>query len=205
MKSAGVPVVQSFDCLPLHIKRIYERPEEAAGSIVIAGSVAWKFAGIKAFSSYIKHMHHLGYEVRVLTGAKALPAPDDCDFVKTLLQNCPVGWKPVEARSMKMWLDTIACSRLLVSGRFHHTIAAAVLGKPFILLESNTPKNEGIARIFGSCWPLSYKDKDLLSLMIEQSEKVLSGEYAGQKDMCYPLVDSLCELAEKNFIGLESL
>jgi polysaccharide pyruvyl transferase WcaK-like protein len=35
---------------------------------------------------------------------------------------------------MEIWLDTIASASLVVSGRFHHTIAAAVLGIPFIII-----------------------------------------------------------------------
>ena len=205
MRSAGLPVEQSFDCLPLYINRNYQEHPGATNRIIIAGSVAWKHAGMEAFSSFIKYMDSLGYDIRVLTGANALSSSDDKEFVKALYQECPHGWKGIEAKSMEIWLDTIADAGLLISGRFHHTIAAAVLGTPFILLESNTPKNEGIARIFDSSPPLSYRSQDLLPLMIERSEKALASRDTGQKNEHRLLVDTLCKLAKRNFIGVESL
>ena len=37
----------------------------------------------------------------------------------------------------------------LVSGRFHYSIAAAWLGTPFIALDSNTPKMDGLMQTLG--------------------------------------------------------
>jgi tetratricopeptide (TPR) repeat protein/polysaccharide pyruvyl transferase WcaK-like protein len=205
MCRAGLPGTLSFDCLPLYITKNYKnRAERKTKQIVIAGSVAWHHAGITTFPLYIRRMNRLGFEISVLTGASSLPASDDEEFLKVLSHHCPKGWTNVKAESMEIWLDTIAGASLLVSGRFHHTIAAAALGTPFILLESNTPKNSGLAKVLNSPGPLPYDTPDLAMQLLKQTQSVLNNpiEPSGNR---ISLVNMLCELAKKNFTALESI
>ena len=201
---SGIPVHQSFDCLPLYISENYSCGHEREGNrIVLAGPVAWKQAGIDKFSEYVRGMARFGFEVVVLTGAAAFPALDDEEFVKELHEKCPAGWKHSDAHSMEEWLDCIATAGLLVSGRFHHAIAAAVLGTPFILLESNTPKNSGIARVLETEEPIRLKDHAFVSKLKERTMDVLHQPAAPQRNDV--LVDRLCAGARENFHGLKEL
>jgi glycosyltransferase involved in cell wall biosynthesis len=45
------------------------------------------------------------------------------------------------------WLDEIRSARLLVSGRFHHTIAAFMLDTPFFAFKTDTKKMEGMLSV----------------------------------------------------------
>ena len=55
LRRAGIPVHRSFDCLPLYITANYSGSGTRMNNrIVIAGSVAWKYAGIGIFSEYIR-------------------------------------------------------------------------------------------------------------------------------------------------------
>jgi tetratricopeptide (TPR) repeat protein/polysaccharide pyruvyl transferase WcaK-like protein len=202
---AGLRGTLSFDCLPLYITRNYKyQGERNMKKIVIAGSVAWHHAGTATFPLYIRRMNRLGFEISVLTGASSLPASDDEEFLKMLSHYCPKGWKNVKAESIEIWLDTIARASLLVSGRFHHTIAAAVLGTPFILLESNTPKNSGLAKVLNSPEPLPYDTPDLVMQLLKRTQSILDNPLEPGSNHI-SLVNTLCELAKKNFTALESI
>ncbi len=62
----------------------------------------------------------------------------------------------IDTPSALAWLQTIATARILISGRFHHTIAAAVLGTPSVTFSSNTPKIEEIRQTLGLEPPLAF-------------------------------------------------
>ena len=121
---------------------------------------------------------------------------------KDLLQHCSGDWEIIEANSIKKWLDTIYQASLLVSGRFHYTIAAAVMGTPFILLESNTPKNAGLAKSLGAPPPLSYRSHDLLIQLLDRTGYVLSQASLKPQYEHDAMASNLCALAKKNFMGL---
>ena len=81
---------------------------------------------------------------------------------------------------------------ILVSGRFHHTIAAACLGTNFIVLNSNTPKIDGLLQAIGNTQNIiHYNDIDLLSTLLKLSKKK-------QHKMKISL-DQLCDKAMQNF------
>ena len=148
-------------------------------------------------------MLQLGYEVTVLTGASAFPAPDDEEFVSALSQECPGGWALLRAESMNEWLDTLASAGLFVSGRFHHTIAAAVLDTPFILLDSNTPKNRGLAEMLDVEVPIQLNDDTALLQMLERTKAIIESGEKGGKERNTFLGERLCALARENFAGLK--
>lgn len=99
--------------------------------------------------------------------------------------------------SLKDWLTTIAEARLLVSGRFHHSIAAAFLGTPFVVLESNTPKNTALCRELGLAPPLSWAAEDLCDVLIDHGEHAMNSTRISND-----VLDSLRNRAESNFDGL---
>jgi polysaccharide pyruvyl transferase WcaK-like protein len=205
MRKAGLSAHQSFDCLPLYITANYScNCEGGRNRIVLAPPVAWKHAGIESFSGYIREMSLAGHEISVLTGAAAFPASDDEEFLKSLSADCPDGWINTKAGSMREWLDCIATARLLVSGRFHHAIAAAVLNTPFILLDSNTPKNRGISEVMKAPPPIQLQDGELLQKMLDLSSEVLGRNESRNRDNA-SIVKQLCALAMENFRGLEEI
>ena len=95
------------------------------------------------------------------------------------------------------WLDCIGRARQLVSGRFHHSIAAAFLGTPFVLMESNTPKNQALAKIFKMAPPLSYNDAEFRSRLEERTAVALDSTPQPEE-----LLTQLAKRAKNNFGGL---
>lgn len=202
LQALGVAVTQSFDCLPLYLARHYPTPAKRRPDLVtVAGSVAWTNAALVALRRHLEELVSQGLKVRVLTGAKAYPAADDQAFVTALARSAAEGWEVVEARSVEAWLDAIAEARLFVSGRFHHSIAAACLGTPFVALNSTTPKVEALMQMLGGEPPLSFADPRLADALAERTHAVLDAPLA--EEATGAVLDRLVELARTNFAGLD--
>lgn len=146
----GIDAVQAFDCLPLFVQR--HPPVVQAASqrrVVMAGSVHLTGALLDMLVRIAEDLQAQGYALEVLVGANAYLAQDDVQFVTALHSRLRGRYRLVAATSEAEWLGTIAGADLLISGRFHHSIAAACLGTPFVVTASNTAKIDGLLRRLG--------------------------------------------------------
>ena len=206
VKALEVPCVQAFDCMPLFIAGRRSAWAEGSGwGVVFSGSVAWRKDTIPLLAAQIEEFLQQDIAVSVLVGAAAKPASDDKKFVAALRDAVPHGWELVDALSEDAWLRTIAGAALLISGRFHHTIAAACLGTPSIAFGSNTPKMEGMLALLNQAPPLDQSAENLAAQLKERIAQILAaganGDIGTGKAMC----DKLCGLARRNFEGLDAL
>jgi len=201
MRQMGIDAKLSFDCLPITINEDYT-PEKIASKkrIVVAGSISFDQEKISDLSKYMKHMKQKGFEIQVLTGAKAFPARDDVQFVEQLKRQDFNDWELINATSLNEWLDCINSASVFVSGRFHHSLAAIFLEIPCVLMESNTLKNTALAETFNFDRPLSYESDNLQDELIERTVKVM-----GSSPVNGRLLESTLERAEINFLGLKGL
>ena len=198
MQAIGVQnTILSFDCLPLYLRDHPLSDAPRGQTIVLAGSVAWKAQGIAALADYIATMGKQGYDIQVLTGAKAYPAPDDASFVKALEEAAPEGWTHVDATSMEQWLGTIQQAALMLSGRFHYTIAACMLGTPAVILGSNTPKNVALAEMANLPLPQDYTADNLAAMLRQHSEQAF-----GRAPISNEIKAKWQARAEQNFDGI---
>lgn len=172
----GIEATQSFDCLPLFVDERFERgPGAARNNVVIAGSVAWAAGDVvPRLGRFVEAMRDAGHPVEVLVGADSLMAGDDVQFVEALGQAMGGGLDLVAAGSELEWLSTIADAALLVSGRFHHSIAAAFVDTPFIVMESNTPKIAGLMEMLASNAFVSVAETDLAGALEKRARERLA-------------------------------
>lgn len=201
MHDIHVSSTLSFDCLPLYIKDHYSEPKKVeAKSVVIAGSVAFTESGALQLCQYIDHLNEMGFKINVLIGAAAFPSRDDESFVQFLKLHVQAPLNIITATSMHKWLDTINHATFLVSGRFHHSIAAFCLHTPFIALNSNTHKVHAICSLLEQEPPLLFSDPNLLDHLLARTEIILKAPTVdnGAK------IEEICRLAEKNFDGLKN-
>jgi polysaccharide pyruvyl transferase WcaK-like protein len=200
LAALGCASTLAFDCLPLYVAKHYrERTQRRRSGVVIAGSVAWRVEALPALGRLIALAHDRREPVSVLIGAQANQARDDQTFVAALRATVPTGWALVEAASMASWLDTLAGARLLVSGRFHHTIAAACVETPFIALCSNTPKMEAMLHMIGQPPPLGYDDPALAEMLVERASVLLE---RGEPPLSRDAIEQLEQLGRLNFSAL---
>lgn len=137
-----------FDSLPLFLER-HPVVCEKSDMVVISGSVAWSPASAAGLVELGYECERRGYTIVVLVGANGWMAPDDVGFASMALKHLGPRAQLVCAESEGQWLREIARAKLLVSGRFHHTIAAAFLGTPFLVGKTNTPKTLGALELMG--------------------------------------------------------
>lgn len=146
----GIRVTNGFDCLPLYVQAHGDTiRREATDHLLIAGSVAAGPAMLEACAQLAISARKAGLRPIFLFGANANLAADDRDFARLLTQATGGAIELCHATSEAEWLSAIASAKLLVSGRFHYSIAAACLGTPFIALDSNTPKMDGLMQMLG--------------------------------------------------------
>lgn len=200
LRALGIDATTAFDCLPLFVDSVPVHAERT-DSFVIAGSVAWTPAMVDQLVAAATLAQARGLAVKILVGANAYPAADDASFVKALLPRLSGDCELVHARTETAWLQTIAEARLLISGRFHHSIAAATLGTPLLIGESNTGKLDGLVEVLGLA-----------------PEQVRFGPGLPLPEQCAAMLDrpevglvvreqrsALLALARNNFLGLDRL
>jgi polysaccharide pyruvyl transferase WcaK-like protein len=199
----GLSVQDSFDCLPLFIETHADAIKVAKDNeIIIAGSVAITPKLIAAYGQLARSMREAGKRVSVLVGANASPAADDREFVKMLNAQAGDSFDVVSAGSTVEWLGRIASAELLISGRFHYSIAAACLQTPFIALDSNTPKMDGLAQRLMLNNRLQADAPDLEQQLISMAKNGL--QFPHKMTASVERVAELRDLARANFRALEA-
>lgn len=196
LEEMGVSATLSFDCMPITIASQFDVASlQPVRKVVLAGCVSLNSFMLEVYAYLIEMLNRQDVTVEVLIGAVANLAADDARFVTSLSKRCPAGWDLVAAKSLHEWLRCIGEAQLLISGRFHHTIAAVCLGTPFITFESNTPKVSGVFELLGQEPPLSSTDAQSFEKCLE----LLSVRF-GQRHDPGPILNALTALAQENFV-----
>lgn len=197
MDSLGVRSTQSFDCLPYYVTQALPQRKTRSNTLVVAGSVAFQATGLADLAKFMGEMRAKGYGLVVLTGARQFPAADDRKFVEALRAVLDGSWRHVDAASLEEWLETIGGASLLVSGRFHHSLAAFALKTPFVMMTSNTRKIVGLHKMLGLPEPLDYRIPRLSEALRASAEYALSEEFS-REVFRKNRVDSTIDLARRN-------
>ena len=184
----GIPCMESFDCsvIGLEAKKV---PKER--QVVVGASAAYASANLEAFLDAFRQLSLEGWDCCFIFGAPARPARDDQRFIA----ECAAlggGLRVKEPADAAEFVLEIGRSSLVVSGRFHYTIVAHCLRTPFVVLGTNTPKNEALCSALGSPAPISWSAADLGSRILRAAE-VAPAETSGG-----PSLSELCALARKN-------
>jgi polysaccharide pyruvyl transferase WcaK-like protein len=193
----GLAAVLSFDCLLLTAGRLLPKPPDKKRTLAIAGSALFLPVALPALVAFINKMQRAGYAPLVVSGAQAAPAGDEAQFVAALRTQDTQDWAFFEAGTLEDWMSAIGSAALLVSGRFHHSLAAYAMRTPFVMLNSNTPKMSALASMLGAPEPLRYDDPDLGSMLVHRADHALSGDFE-RTVFRDDRVHSLREMARKN-------
>lgn len=194
----GLEAHLAFDCLPLYLKRNYRPagPPARTRHIIIATSSSIYHEGLGPLASYLRSMMQQGYIPIALSGAAASPAVDELMFVDAMRQRLPE-LQHVAASSLHEWIHLLHSAAILVSGRFHYTIAAACLDTPCILFDGNTPKNIAISQDIGLPPPISYRIPDLEMQLHQRTRDAFANPPDGKR-----ILAQWSERGMKNFAAL---
>ncbi len=145
----GLNPVLSMDCLPAKIFNVNPTFQKKK-QIVLASRVAMTEEDMHAFSKQFSSIYPKDYKIIFLDhqGIK-YPAKNEKQLYDILKEYIPEILYE-KGISFEDWLKVIGESELLISGRFHHTIAALSLSTPYIAWSSNTPKIKGLHQDWGN-------------------------------------------------------
>lgn len=153
VSALGGKTALGFDCLPLFLQK--HRPElasEQKRKLVLGGSVSWSREMVSCFSTLAEWASTEGLAIEILSGAKALLAADEIGFVESMVRALDAKGVAHQLHfpiSEREWLSAIGGASLVVSGRFHYSVAAAFQRVPFMVAESNTNKISGLLADLG--------------------------------------------------------
>lgn len=207
--SLGIGAVQAFDLLPVFARHagITAESEERDPHLVVVGvGVNWNAALAKQYAQVLKKT--LPGPVRLVflnggpgqdTVAERLCLPAMAQIDPRIHSAAPfTGCLPTNHARCREWLRLIARAGLVVTGRFHHVVAALAFGTPVVALSSNTPKIEGVFKLLGfDQTVIDPRGKEFR----EQLEAALSGALAGRGQAVVTTADQqqrLCDLGMAN-------
>ena len=201
MTDYGTKAELSFDCLPITVTEDY-KPEilDKERNIVISGSVSFKQDRMKDLEKLMTHFSQKGYKIKILHGAKDLPAQDDQIFIQELQKVHFKKYEIVNANSLTQWLDCINSASVFVSGRFHHSLAAIYLETPCVMMESNTFKNVAIAETFNMPDPIQFSSDSFFEELLTRTEIAVSSEPVDAE-----LRKQMLARSEVNFMKIKEL
>lgn len=191
----GINCVQSFDSLPLSIKKVYDEitpPLITTPYICLSGAVNYKLSRSPIIARQLlkKFPNHTYI---YLVGSKEEGINHEEPRVYNSLKESLPNLQLFDAKSFNDWLSIIKHGELLLSGRFHYTIAALCLGTRAIYLGSNTPKISSIAEDLNLPRAIPRRPAFLFEYMLwRQLRKIDQIQWPIQ-------LDSLCQMAQKNY------
>ena len=210
-----------FDCLPLYLDRYFSgaadrHPVTTGGqpSVVFSGSVRWTRSQARTIYQAAKTLTKNRISSMLLIGSKSTPSNEDARLASALetvlrrrrLFGMESAKSPTistfEARTFAAWMGCISQSTLLVSGRFHHTIAAACAGTPFVVGDTNTPKIQGLMLSIGSdAIRADFGEAGWQTMVVEQALKAKPSSTV-DSPFDRSAIQRLSNAATLNFIGL---
>lgn len=198
MNNLGIHSTLTFDCLPLSLDEegLLIPDHEKENYIVLANSVSFPKERVADLVDTLEILSRMGLEIIILTGAKSDPALDEQSFLTWLSQyRKSSSWKIVTPDNLLAWYKCIANARLLISGRFHHSIAAYFQNTPFVLMASNTPKNIALTETLMIDKPVEYSNKRFTEFLLKSARKYLDKTFTSNQDLVFGLI----ERAKLNF------
>lgn len=160
LANLGIGAVQSFDMLPLfahHAGVTAESEARDPGMVVVGIGVGWGAPLATQFALGLKNSLPASTRLLFLNGGPLKDPLEEQVCLPAMQQAHPrilsatpfADCLPTHRDHAREWLRHIARAGLVVTGRFHHAVAALALGTPVIALSSHTYKIEGALRLLG--------------------------------------------------------
>ncbi|MBB3457269.1 hypothetical protein FHT86_005587 [Rhizobium sp. BK313] len=145
----GLPHSVGFDCLPAFVSGLQQIPSMEA-SIVIGAASWWE---PHRAASFAKNLLEAGIDrnrriIFLSGGFKRGPEEDPVHFAN--MKEVIPEMEFINPPSLGEWMGWIKSAEIVVTGRFHHFIAAAAVSAPIVYSPGNTPKMDAVAEMIGA-------------------------------------------------------
>ena len=203
LNNIGIKSTLSFDCLPYSALQYKENYKDSIlnkrNYILLSGGVNLPRGKIKELDTTLLELNEDGYEILFLTGAPKFPANDEKIFIEEIFKSdLKAKIEIVKCQTLFQWFDFIKHAKLIVSGRFHHSIASICFNTPQVIFESNTPKNNALAETFNLISPILYNDSNFN----QEVNYRIKTEISKQVVTNYQ-IENIYERIDNNFMAIE--
>lgn len=172
----GLKAEPGFDCLPRFIVRHgLNSQAKSPGTILISGSVMMSEEFSQKMGKTLRRLLGPDRTFHYLVGAKRRPDPKEPQFFESMRREIP-NLEYKEAESIEEWVGEIRNASFLISGRFHHSIAAAMVDTPVIVFPSNTPKIHAACSMMGLDAPIPYDFPNVEKAIAMAVRKAMDGK-----------------------------
>lgn len=162
-RGLGIEPILGFDCLPLYAER--RRLPDAEPAIVIGGASNWTPQTSERVAQVLLEILPKRQELVFLSGGSKSPPEDIVQF--ETMRGVLSSLRLVEPGTADEWIARIAHARLVITGRFHHLIAAAATTAPVVMMPGNTPKSDGVCSMLNFRTPISTSSAYLAGALSE--------------------------------------
>ena len=164
-----------FDCLPLFMERITKLQKKSNQEIILGGGLGLnENIFYQLFESNINLFKK--YKLVYLTGAKSNKANDDKIFLE-IFKKYSGNFEHRHIKNFDEWLVSINNAKALISGRFHHTIAASFLDTPSLIFSAATQKNHALCKMMELSAPLDTNNEDIYELFSEKLKLIFDNKH----------------------------
>lgn len=172
----GVPHVLGFDCLPLFLDRYPDYPVMPKATVV-CGANWWEPDRAEKFAENLQAagINRDGPVVFLSGGFKRSPGEDRVHYenMKPIIPELEL----VEAPSLPAWMGWLASAEVVITGRFHHFVAAAAVSAPLVYSSGNTPKTDALVEMVGAPQTIDLKGEGAADM-----RKAIAAPFRTSKD-----------------------
>lgn len=172
----------SFDCISLYIRDSYIPTRSETRYITVSGGNALTDQDIDNLAAAVAELQSRFPDAKpcfLFSDVDMSDATKDRDTYRLLQEKCNLNIEFLAVRTTKEWLDCIFNSEAVITGRFHHSIAAYMLNRPFVAIS-----------------PDIHKLQSALDMM-ECSENMVPNDLATDKFL--DRVSGICESAKQEY------
>ena len=195
---------QSFDCVPLYISNtypFYKNPPPKREYILVAGGNNLPKWYTEFLYSLLRYPFLLSCKIMFIysdiyyTGKEI--DRNEIEIYRRLKDLFGVRVSFIAVTATDEWLNTIHKAKLLISGRFHHSISAFMLDTPFMAFRTDTRKMIGMLELIEKQNVL-LPDKDMCSALEYAEQLMKSSNFFNANDK--EIKHRIIRLAETNFV-----
>lgn len=196
----GLSTHLGLDCLPRYLKRegYLNKSRQNGGAIILGGGLGLDLPNFRSFLTQASQRLK-DRELVYITGAPGNVATDDAKVVKSLQDENP-NVRHLELTSFEDWAMTMKNADCLISGRFHHTIAAAFMGTPTVTFRAATPKIDGLCESLDFPYPIDSATDGAIGEALEKLDDALD---RGSPKLADDKLGRLLALSALNFDELD--
>ncbi|WP_430469380.1 polysaccharide pyruvyl transferase family protein [Thalassospira lucentensis] len=195
----------SFDSLPLFLRDglAYSPSEQKEKLFLVSGSSTWERSLAKPVANVLRRLLDDGYTLVFVDGAKANATQKEFKCFQDIKSYVPE-LQYCFANSLDEWICLFDRASGILTGRYHHLIAAYSAKTPIILFDGITPRLPGTCEMLKLPQPIKVNSASFEADLVARYDSYRSGEL-GKQRLNDAEWNALIDLAKNNLpMGMSS-